>query len=178
VPTAGDIPVRSLSAGARNFIDVRRFVGLQQAQDSLFERREPLGLGIEMRRNCPRIQARWAESKLSHKFCWKFFPYVFPGRHQHGALLDEGVRSPGISVGDVAGHRKHVAILFERTACGDARGGYSAASTTTTPTDIPPMIRLAMGKFCEGANVPRGNSEIRALPSARICSESGEFSWR
>jgi hypothetical protein len=42
VPTAGDIPVRSLSAGARNFIDVRRFVGLQQAQDSLFERKEPL----------------------------------------------------------------------------------------------------------------------------------------
>jgi hypothetical protein len=51
-------------------------------------------------------------------------------RHQHPALLDERVRSPGIFVGDLAGHLKHAAILFERTACGDARGGYSAASTT------------------------------------------------
>jgi hypothetical protein len=54
---------------------------------------------------------------------------------------------------------------------------YSAASTTSTPTEIPLMMRLRMGKFCGAANVPRGNSEIKAPPNARICSDKREFSF-
>src|SRR5208337_3289173 len=39
---------------------------------------------------------------------------------------------------------------------------YSAASTTSTPSEIPLMMRLRMGKFCGAAKVPRGNSEMTA----------------
>src|SRR6267143_906671 len=49
---------------------------------------------------------------------------------------------------------------------------YSAASTTSTPTDMPLMIRLRMGKFCGAGKVPTGNSEISAPPKATICSAS------
>jgi len=52
---------------------------------------------------------------------------------------------------------------------------YSAVSTTRTPIDIPPRMRLRRGKFCGAANAPSGNSEIHAPPRARICSESREF---
>ena len=41
---------------------------------------------------------------------------------------------------------------------------YSAASTTSTPIDIPLMILFRIGKFCGAANVPIGNSETRAPP--------------
>src|SRR5712691_5219073 len=54
---------------------------------------------------------------------------------------------------------------------------YSAASTTSTPADMPLIIRLRMGKFCGAAKVLRGNSEIRAPPSATICSDRREFSF-
>jgi hypothetical protein len=98
VPTAGDIAVRSLSAGARNFIDARRFVGLQTGSGFAFREEGAPG---SRNRDAEELSADSGEVggvKVSHKFCWKFFAYVFPGRHQHGALLDEGVRSPGISV--------------------------------------------------------------------------------
>ena len=45
---------------------------------------------------------------------------------------------------------------------------YSAASITSTPTDMPLMMRLRMGKFWGAAKVPIGNSETRAPPNARI----------
>ena len=45
---------------------------------------------------------------------------------------------------------------------------YSAASTTSTPKDIPLMIRLRIGKFCGAANVAKGNSEINAPPILSI----------
>ena len=54
---------------------------------------------------------------------------------------------------------------------------YSAASTTGTPTDMPLNIRLRMGKFCDAANAPMQNSEMRASPSARICSDKREVSF-
>ena len=47
---------------------------------------------------------------------------------------------------------------------------YSAASTTSTPIEMPLMMRLRMGKFCGAAKVFMGNSEIRAPPRASICS--------
>ncbi len=47
---------------------------------------------------------------------------------------------------------------------------YSAASTTSTPIEMPLMMRLRMGKFCGAAKVFMGNSEISAPPGARICS--------
>src|ERR1700675_3804632 len=53
---------------------------------------------------------------------------------------------------------------------------YSAASTTSTPADIPLIIRLRMGKFCGAGKVPTGNSEISAPPRATICSASRVFS--
>ena len=54
---------------------------------------------------------------------------------------------------------------------------YSAASTTSTPIDIPLMMRLRIGKFWGAAKVPRGNSVISAPPNARICSASRVFSF-
>jgi hypothetical protein len=54
---------------------------------------------------------------------------------------------------------------------------YSAASTTSTPSDIPLMMRLRMGKFCGAGNVPSGNSDIKAPPVARICSARRVFSF-
>lgn len=54
---------------------------------------------------------------------------------------------------------------------------YSAASTTKTPIDMPLMMRLRFGKFCGAANVPTGNSAIRAPPKERICSASHVFSF-
>src|ERR1700691_17115 len=54
---------------------------------------------------------------------------------------------------------------------------YSAASTTSTPTDIPLKIRLRIGKFGGAANVPIANSETIAPPSAKICSANREFSF-
>src|SRR5713226_1030918 len=53
---------------------------------------------------------------------------------------------------------------------------YSAASTTSTPADMPLMMRFRIGKFCGAANVPMGNSEISAPPSDSICSERRLFS--
>src|ERR1700732_2354914 len=53
---------------------------------------------------------------------------------------------------------------------------HSAASTASTPADMPLMIRLRMGKFCGAGKVPTGNSEISAPPRATICSASRMFS--
>jgi len=39
---------------------------------------------------------------------------------------------------------------------------YWAPSTTTTPTDIPEMIRIRIGKFCGPEKVPIANSEMMA----------------
>jgi hypothetical protein len=44
---------------------------------------------------------------------------------------------------------------------------YSAASMTNTPTEIPLMMRLRMGKFCGAAKVFMGNSEINAFTQAQ-----------
>ena len=53
---------------------------------------------------------------------------------------------------------------------------YSAASTTTTPKDIPAMIRFRMGKFCGDGAVPRGNSDNIA-PFSSTKSASLRFSF-
>ena len=44
---------------------------------------------------------------------------------------------------------------------------YSAASITSTPTEMPLMMRLRIGKFCGAGNVPRGNSVRIAPPDAK-----------
>jgi hypothetical protein len=103
------------------------------------------------------IQGRRAGQRKSY-FCGEILPHVFPGRHQLGALFNECVRSPGILVGDVARHGKDVAILLECEACGDARAEYSAASTTSTPTDMPLRMRLRSESF---ATQRKSLAEIR-----------------
>jgi|HubBroStandDraft_6_1064221.scaffolds.fasta_scaffold483432_2 hypothetical protein len=55
---------------------------------------------------------------------------------------------------------------------------YSAASTTSTPADMPLMIRLRMGKFCGAGKVPTGNSEIRAPREPRSADGDGFFPWQ
>ena len=51
----------------------------------------------------------------------EFLPNVFPRGHPLRALLDEGIRPPGIFVRDVSGDGKDFAILLECTTGNDAR---------------------------------------------------------
>src|SRR5947207_13468518 len=50
----------------------------------------------------------------------EFLPNVLPCGDQLCALFDEGVRTPGIFVGDVSRHRENVAAPLESATCGDA----------------------------------------------------------
>ena len=53
---------------------------------------------------------------------------------------------------------------------------YSAASTTSTPSEIPLIMRLRMGKFCGAAKVPSGNSETSAPPrNQNLLGQPGIF---
>lgn len=52
---------------------------------------------------------------------------------------------------------------------------YCAPSTTTTPSDIPAMTRLRIGKFCGPGNVPIVNSEMIA-PHVSISAKIFLFS--
>ena len=68
------------------------------------------------------------------------------------------VRLLGIPVGERYPSGKDLTILLQRTARGMRGREYSAASTRSTPTVIPLIIRFRIGKFCGRANFPRGNS--------------------
>ena len=63
----------------------------------------------------------------------EFLPNIFPCGDQLRALLDQRVRSPGIFVGDVAGHGENVAVLLQRTAGGDACAAVLGGLDDQTP---------------------------------------------
>jgi hypothetical protein len=69
---------------------------------------------------------------------------------------------------EVPGHGKHLAILLQGTTGSDAGGAVLSGFHTKTPIEIPPMMRLRMGKFCGAANVFKGNSETTAPPVDKI----------
>jgi hypothetical protein len=52
---------------------------------------------------------------------------------------------------------------------------YSAASTTSMPADMPLMIRLRMGKFCEAGKVPTELRDARATESHDLLGEPRVF---
>ncbi len=55
---------------------------------------------------------------------------------------------------------------------------YSAASTTSTPIDMPLMMRLRIGKFCGAANVPSGNlGDERPAERDDLVREAGVLLW-
>jgi len=53
---------------------------------------------------------------------WReFFPNIFPGCHQLGALFNERIETTGIFVSHVPRRRKYVAILLQRATRGNPR---------------------------------------------------------
>ena len=101
---------------------------------------------------------RGGRSQRKSYFWREIFPHVLPGRNQLRALFDERVRSPGIFVGNVAGHGENVAILFEGSACRDERAalerGFDDEHAAREPTDetvaageVPAPGRRAQGKL-------------------------------
>ena len=50
----------------------------------------------------------------------ELFPDVFPGGHQLGPLFNQGVRTPGLAVGYIAGNGEHFPVLLQGAAGGNA----------------------------------------------------------
>jgi hypothetical protein len=123
--------------------------------------------GIEMRFGLSAIHMPYAWS-VSRTCGWEFLPNVFPGRCQLCDLLDQSVRTPGVLVSDVARDGKYVSILHQSAAGRDAGSAVFGGFDHQTPTEIPLMIRLRMGKLCGAANVPMGNSEMNAPGRASV----------
>jgi hypothetical protein len=104
-------------------------------------------------------QSGWTECKSY--FCREFL-HIPPPRSQpvwclisvFGAQECSAVTLPGTAKMSRFCSRAQWAVMRVRQ--------YSAASNTSTPTDMPLRMRLRKGKFCGAAKVPRRNSERAA----------------
>jgi hypothetical protein len=74
------------------------------------------------------------------------------------------------------GTAKNLAILLQGAARRDACSAVLGASTTSTPTEIPLMMRLRMGKFRGAAKVFRGEFRDQgAAQGEHLFGQAGVF---
>ena len=77
----------------------------------------------------------------------QLFNYVLPAGDKLGALFDQLVWSEAGGLGGVAWNAKDFAAKLHASRAVIKDPEYCAPSTTTTPSAIPAMIRLRIGKF-------------------------------
>ena len=88
------------------------------------------------------------------------------------ALFEKTVGAFGAGIEWGAGHREHLAPLFDRKRAVISEPERRAASTTTTPSERPEISRLRRGKSRARGSQPNGISEIAAPCTSNLSSSS------